>query len=279
MAGGLQAGESGGGKMPKRNANAPREWFLGACAVLALLPSGPAGAGRPRAEGGGTNPPTDQRRILLLTGEDYPGHKWRETAPVLRQQLARDARQRIDLVKDLTFLRTPGLHDYRAVVMHFKNYDPRVPGPEGQANLERFVREGGGLVLVHFACGAFQEWPEFVKLAGRVWNPKLRAHDPRGRFRVELLDTGHPITRGLGSFETTDELYTCLDGSVPITVLAESQSKVDGKRYPMAFVLDYGRGRVFHCHRGHDVAAFLAEGVGELFRRGTAWAAGLSPVP
>ena len=224
-------------------------------------------------------PSGDQRRVLLITGEDYPGHKWRETTPVLRQQLAKDSRLRIDVVEDLTFLRTPKLHDYGAVVMHFKNYDPKVPGPEGQANLERFVRQGGGLVLVHFACGAFQEWPEFVKIAGRVWNPKLRGHDPYGKFRVEIRETGHPLTRGLASFETTDELYTCLDGDVPITVLAESQSKVDQKRYPMVFVLDYGKGRVFHCPLGHDVAAFQAEGVGELFRRGSAWAAGLNPIP
>jgi len=41
----------------------------------------------------------------------------------------------------------------------------------------------------------------------------------------------------------------------------------------MAFVLNYGRGRVFHSPLGHDVRAFEAEGVGELLRRGTAWVA------
>ena len=35
---------------------------------------------------------------------------------------------------------------------------------------------GKGLVLVHFACGAFQEWPEFVELAGRVFHSVL-GHD------------------------------------------------------------------------------------------------------
>ena len=61
---------------------------------------------------------------------------------------------------------------------------------------------------------------EFETLAGRVWNPKLRGHDRHGRFRVEILETDHPVTRAMTSFETTDELYTCLDGTTPITVLA-----------------------------------------------------------
>ncbi len=231
-----------------------------------------------RAAADDKNALSDQpRRVLIVTGEDYPGHKWKETTPVLREQLAKDPRLAIEVTEDLKTLRSPRLYDYAAVVMHFKNYDPEVPGPEGQANLERFVRDGGGLVLVHFACGAFQEWPAFESLAGRVWNPKMRGHDPYGKFRVEVVDAEHPVTRDLQGFETTDELYTCLDGDTPIRVLAQARSKVDEKQYPMAFVLQCGKGRVFHCPLGHDVTALSVPAVGELFRRGTAWVAGLEP--
>ena len=160
------------------------------------------------------------------------------------------------MLDDLTKLPGADLSPYAAVVMHFKNYDPEVPGRAGFDNLARYVDAGGGLVLVHFACGAFQEFKtDFAKLAGRAWNPKLRGHDPHGKFQVEIVRPDHPAMRGLEAFEADDELYTCLDGDTPITVLAESVSKVDGKRYPMAFVLDYGRGRVYHCVLGHDVKA------------------------
>lgn len=223
-------------------------------------------------------PAQPAKPILLLTGEDYPGHKWKETTPVLRSQLEKDTRLQIQVVEDLKFLRSPELNKFAAIVMHFKNYDPAVPGPEGQENLARFVREGGGAVLVHFACGAFQEWPEFVKIAGRVWDPKLRGHDPYGVFRVNIVDAEHPITRGLAPFEVPDELYTCLAGEPPITVLATAVSKVDQKTYPMAFTLAYGKGRVFHSVLGHDVKAFNTPAVGELYRRATAWSAGLEPV-
>jgi type 1 glutamine amidotransferase len=219
-----------------------------------------------------------KHRVLIVTGEDYKGHKWRQTTPALKTLLEKNDRLRVDVLDDLTKLAEAELGDYDVVVTHFKNYDPEVPGRAGFDALARFVENGGGLVLVHFACGAFQEFQDdFERLAGRVWNPKLRGHDPRGRFRVEMTDVDHEITRGMDDFETDDELYTCLDGETPITVLADAKSKVDGKQYPLAFVLHYGKGRVYHNVLGHDVEAFEVEGVGKLFRRGTIWAAGGKP--
>ena len=216
------------------------------------------------------------KRVVIVTGEDYKGHVWQETTPVLRRNLAEDHRLVVEVTHDLALLRSPRLREFDAVVMHFKNYDPELPGRGGHDNLASFVRRGGGLVLVHFACGAFQEFKDdFGKLVGRVWNPSLRGHDPYGSFKVEILDIGHPVTDGLTSFTTTDELYTCLEGTTPIDVLAEARSKVDGRRYPMAFVLSFGRGRVFHCVLGHDARALSVPAVGELYRRGTAWVAGL----
>src|SRR5512145_1376327 len=158
------------------------------------------------------------------------------------------------------------------------NWETPDPGPKARANLQRVVRSGKGLVLVHFACGAFQEWPEFVELAGRAWDPKLRGHDPHGKFNVKITDTQHPAMKGMKDFETTDELYTCLAGETPIKVLATARSKVDNKDYPMAFVLNYGKGRVFHSVLGHDVPALANPDVGRLFRNACAWAAGLEPL-
>ncbi len=218
------------------------------------------------------------KRLLILTGEDYPGHKWQQTAPILKSIYVSDSRFHVDMVEDLGQLQAINLKQYDAVVMHFKNYDPNVPGRQAFDNLTRFVRDGGGLVLVHFACGAFQEFKDdFTQLAGRAWNPKLRGHDPFGEFTVNIIDQKHPITTGMKDFAITDELYTCLDGDVPIKVLASAISKVDKKVYPMAFVLKHGKGKVFHCVLGHDVNALSNQGAAELFRRGTAWTSGIKP--
>ena len=219
-----------------------------------------------------------QVKVLVLTGNEYPGHKWRETAPLLGRFLAADARLGTVVNDDPKFLASPRLHDYDAIVLNYMNWKSPDPGEEARNNFAQFIRNGKGLVLVHFACGAFQGWPEFQKIAGRVWDPKLRGHDPHGTFTVEIVDPEHPITKGLKSFTTVDELYTCLAGDKDIHVLARATSKVDRKDYPMAFVNHYGKGRVFHCVLGHDVKALSGAGVQGLFRRGTAWAACLPPV-
>lgn len=239
----------------------------------ACLAAGPTWAADPAPAG------RTQAKVLVLTGNEYPGHKWRETAPLIAKFLAQDSRLAVDLNEQPEFLASPKLQDYDAIVLNYVNWKCPDPGETARANLKRFVENGKGLVLVHFACGAFQEWPEFRQIAGRTWNPKFRGHDPRGPFTVEITSVKHPITKGLKPFQLTDELYTCLDGDRPIEVLAKATSKVDKKDYPMAFVNHYGQGRVFHCVLGHDVLALTPEPVQELYRRGTAWSAGLSAAP
>jgi len=217
------------------------------------------------------------RKVLVVTGIDYPGHKWKLTAPVLAQAIAADKRLEVTVTEDPNDLASDELSGYDVIVLHFMNWETPDPGPEARANLKSVVRSGKGLVLVHFACGAFQQWPEFVELAGRVWDPKLRGHDRHGKFTVKITDAQHPAMKGMNDFETTDELYTCLAGETPIKVLATARSKVDNKDYPMAFVLNHGEDRVLHSVLGHDVQALANPDVGRLFRNGCAWAAGLEP--
>jgi type 1 glutamine amidotransferase len=226
-------------------------------------------------------PPASGTKVLLVTGIDYPGHKWRETAPVLKRLLEEDRRLRVRIVEQPEALASPKLQEWDTVILHFQNWETPGPGTVARANLRRFVASGKGMMLTHFACGAwYGEWPGFERLAGRVWfGPDGgRQHDPRGVFTVEMADGPHPITAGLESFDTLDELYTCLEGETPIRVLARARSKVDQQYYPMVFVHDYCEGRVFHSVLGHDVTAYThSRAVGELMRRGCAWVSGLPP--
>lgn len=222
-------------------------------------------------------------KVLIITGVDYPGHLWRETTPAIVEALKPDPRIEVTVVQDPWFLDSAALDRYNAIVLHFQNWQQPGPAANSKENLRRFVEKGGGLALVHFACGAWHgEWPEFVKLAGRVWagpGPEVRQHDPFGPFAVEILDTSHPITRGVNDFATTDELYTCLMGDTPIQVLAQAKSKVDSQHYPMVLVSQYGQGRTFLSTLGHDAAAIRVPAVSQLFRRGIAWASGIAPAP
>jgi len=223
--------------------------------------------------------PPAKINVLIVTGQDYPGHVWRETAPVLRKLLEADPRFGVRILEDPGALDSAALTKYQVALLHFQNWEAPGPGVAARENLRRFVANGGGLVSVHFACGAWHgEWPEFQNLIGRVWHgsgPGKSQHDPRGPFTVQIVDKDHAVTRGLADFETTDELYTCLTGDAPIHLLAQAKSKVDQREHPMAFARDYDKGRVFLTTLGHDVQAFTNSSVPQLIRQGCAWAAGI----
>lgn len=228
-------------------------------------------------------PFSDGTKVLLVTGIDYPGHKWRLTAPVIKGLLEKDPRLKVRIVEDPDALGKANLKQWDVVLLHFQNWQTNGPGEASRENLKRFVENGGGLISVHFACGAWHgEWPEFQNIVGRVWHgagPGKPQHDAYGKFLVEIADKDHAITKGLADFETTDELYTCLTGDAPIHLLAHSKSKVDQKYHPQAFVREYGKGRVFLTTLGHDVNSWTnSPSVGELLRRASAWTAGEPPM-
>lgn len=220
---------------------------------------------------------TPVKRVVILTGDDFPSHLWRETGPEFAKILRSDPQLEVTISETPALLESAVLSSYDAVFNHFKNYENRIPttGPLWK-NFEQYIHNGGGLVIAHFGCGAMQEWNGYAGISGRVWDPKMRGHDPYGEFLVRILQTGHPVTKGIPDFTTTDELYTCLTGDGKIDVLAEATSKVDQSVHPMAFVLTPGKGRVFNSPLGHNLGALKAQGVRDLYLNATRWASGLS---
>jgi uncharacterized protein len=232
-------------------------WLLGLSALVAV------GAEKPV-------------RVLIVTGVDYEGHYWKLTAPAVQRVLEQDKRIEARIVEDPEFLASSAASDYDVIFLHFKNYHPFVRDKQIRDNLTSLVKQGKGLVAIHLACGAFEDWPEYANLVGKTLD-KTSAHDPRGVFAVHIAEKNHPITRGMQDFQADDELYRCLVDGRPVQLLATARSKITGKDYPMAFVFEYGKGRVFHTPLGHDVRSIDTPGTAELLRRGCLWAAGREP--
>jgi hypothetical protein len=250
---------------------------------------------------------TPKIRVMILDGQSGGTyHDWKHTTPVLKKELEDAGLFQVDVVtappSDGDFSNFhPDFSRYQAIVL---NYD----GPDWPADLktsfERYVKNGGGLVIVHAADNAFPDWPEFNKMtgvggwrnrdekAGPMWYLKdgklvtddkpgaAGSHGERLPFQVTTREPEHPIMKGLPRIwmHAGDELYARLRGpggsmTVLATAYSDPANKGTGRDEPMLMVLSFGKGRVFHTTMGHDIPALACVGFITTFQRGTEWAA------
>jgi type 1 glutamine amidotransferase len=227
---------------------------------------------------GADEPASKPLKALLITGEN--NHSWKETTPYLKRVLEAGGGVSVDVKDDPE---APVLSDakalaaYQVIVLNI-NRNKRWTA-EREANFLKFVRDGGGLVVVHAADNAFPGWDEYDQLVGGTWRSKGSSfpekgtfHPPYGPFEVTVVDAEHPITKGLkAAFQATDEKYTNLKLADDIHVLAQATHQ--GKPQPMLFVSNFGKGRMFQTALGHDLKAMNNPVFVETLVRGTNWAA------
>ena len=222
--------------------------------------------------------PAEPHRVLIVTGDDVPKHDWRATTAQTRAFL--DAHERIEtfVSEDPSILESSQLSKYDTIVLNFRNPPPRDPGDRARRHLEQYVREGGGLVVLHFALYAFPTWDSYRELLGRVWvgrvtGKKISAHPPRGTFAVRVVDASHPVSAGLDDFEADDELFSKLQGSGKIRTLLSARSPLTDADEPVAWVREFGEGRVFACILGHDTRARELPAFRRLVTQAVLWTA------
>jgi type 1 glutamine amidotransferase len=214
-------------------------------------------------------------RVLLVTGDDAaPSHNWAEVSQAIKETLTTTGRFDVRLCEDAGVLdSTTSLARYDLIFLHLYNAKTPTLSDAAKENLLQFVKGGKGLAVSHLSSASFKEWPEFGKLCGRYWVMGKSGHGPRSVFKVRVANKDDAITKGLADFEADDELYAKLQGDVPINVLVEADSDWSKQTEPLAFTLDYGKGRVFHEAFGHDGKAVRNPSVQKLIQRGCEWAA------
>jgi len=213
-------------------------------------------------------------RVLLITGDDVSAHPWREISETTREVLVASKKFDVRVCEDPLILESAtALKAYDVIV--FTIYSQRVPAiPEqAQANLLSFVKDGKGFFVQHLATASFPKWEEFGKLCGRKWIMGTSGHGPRAVFEAKVVNKEHPITAGMESFQTDDELYAKLQGAGEINVLIEADSDWSKKTEPLIFTLNYGKGRTVHNAFGHDRKALMNPSVQKIIVRGVEWAA------
>jgi type 1 glutamine amidotransferase len=237
---------------------------LVSCCLLATV------VGTPTAPA--QEPDPEKAKVLIVTGFDVAVHKWRDTTHHTAAVLEETGMFDVKICEDIGIFESSRLGEYDAIVLNYGFWTAPDPTPEGKDGLLNYVREGKGVVALHFACSSFQDWPEYGQLLGRVWKKGQGGHGPRGKFLVNIVDADHPVTQTLTDFQADDELYAKLSGDVDIQVLASAQSDWSGQVEPIVFVKPYGEGRVVHNVLGHDIVARENESFEKLLVQGVAWA-------
>jgi uncharacterized protein len=246
-------------------------------------------------------------KVMILDGASAAAyHDWKLGTQIMKRELDETGLFDVTVVSappaggDFSAFH-PDFAQYRVVVL---NYDSQDWPAALKAAFETYMKNGGGLVVVHGADNAFPDWPAFNEMigvggwrgrdapAGPKWyyqNGKLTSdtgpgpagqHGHRKPFRVTARAPDHPILKGLPRewMHATDELYTRLRGpggnmTVLATAYADPANRGTGFDEPMLMAVTWNKGRIFHTTMGHDAIALSCVGFMTTFQRGTEWAA------
>jgi len=198
----------------------------------------------------------------------------------------------------------PEFKHYDVVINNFGYNAAPWPEETNQA-FDDYVKQGGGLVIIHAADNSFGDWQAYNRMIGLGgWGGRNEksgpyvyideagktirdttpgrggAHGPQHEFKIVIRNPDHPITKGLPRtwLHAKDELYQQLRGPADnMTILATAYADKDfrgtGRNEPMMMTIEYGKGRVYHTPMGHADYSVQCVGFITTLLRGTEWAA------
>jgi type 1 glutamine amidotransferase len=146
-------------------------------------------------------------------------------------------------------------------------------------NFSECIRGGKPLVVLHHSICAFDDWPEYISIIGGKYFHKPTVvngkeypvctykHDLT--FTVKVVDSTHPVTKGLREFEVLDETYSgyYVDPGVKtlLTTTETSSTPVIG------WTKKYGKAQVVSLQSGHDANTFGNPDFRRLLRQAILW--------
>lgn len=198
----------------------------------------------------------------------------------------------------------PNFAAYDVVICNF-GWNAAPWPKETQEDFDKFIKKGGGLVIIHAADNSFPEWPAYNQMIGiGGWGNRTEkdgpyvyydlnnqlvrdtapgragSHGPQKDYQITIRNANHPITKGmpLTWMHAQDEMYDRLRGpaenmEVLGTAFSSIENKGTGRHEPMLLAINYGKGRIFHTPMGHADYSVSCVGFITSILRGTQWAA------
>jgi type 1 glutamine amidotransferase len=223
--------------------------------------------------------PRKPRKLLIFDSNvNYGGHRSAKTANVAFTLMGqRTGAFETVVSSDSAIFAPASLRQFDAVFLN-NTVGNLFQDPALRESLVEFVYGGGGLMGVHGTSvaftqwpGAIEDWPEFgIMLGARGANH--RASDEH--VFIKLDDPTHPVVQMFGGqgFDYRDEFFRVHEPysrnrvRVLLSIDTEktdlNQGPAYGKLersdndYALAWVRQYGRGRIFYCGFAHNPSIF-----------------------
>ncbi len=158
---------------------------------------------------------------------------------------------------------------------------PQKISPKRQANFIRLLNKSTGLVVLHHAVGAFDNWREYEKIIGaryfhkeafrngKTYKKSTYKHDVD--MKVNIAQKRHPVTQGIDDFKIHDETYKgCFfqkDNNVLLTTNESASDKTIG------WTRKYGKSRVCFIQLGHGPSTYENKNYRKLVSNAIKWSA------
>jgi len=199
------------------------------------------------------------------------GHNWKKHFPILAEVLKGTGDFEITMSQDLDELKAENIKKYDVVLFYGSGNNFKDPAQE--KGLCDFVRNGGAFAGIHSASDSFKKSDAYWELLGG----RFAGHGG-GKFKLVIDDKEHPITKPMTDFEIQDETYRHRYHPKAEKELRHLLHMDRGKeQQSMAWVRDYGKGRMFYTSLGHGTPAWTNPAFQRLVTRGIYWAAGREP--
>jgi len=139
---------------------------------------------------------------------------------------------------------------------------------EQEKAIAEFVGNGGGFLSLHNSTAL--KWDDkpspYLDVLGSTYN----GHGPGDEeFDVKVVNSDHPVTRGVKDYFAIDERHTPIIHADDITLLLEAvsgdETSVNG------YVRTYGKGRVCHLANGHNLEVLTNPEMQKLMANAALW--------
>jgi len=148
-----------------------------------------------------------------------------------------------------------------------------------RADFEKFLKRGGGLVVVHdgVVSGDQHEWAKKVQGGAWRWDGDKKTKWLETEVGMYFVNPQHPIVNGVSNFDWKDEIYYDLDMAPDVKVLATSFHSVfiiapQLWTYEKTWEGGSAPYRAFVSLPGHEYTSFQTPHYRAILLRGIAWA-------